>query len=338
VSEDRKPLLRRRTVLYGGAATVCAGASGVVLWSRNERGMRSATHIARAQGYDEAKLEGVIRDGLATLGLSRRKLAGKRVLLKPNLVEPSRDAPHVNTHPTFVRAVVEVLRRLDCREVSVGEGPGHMRDTQLVLEESGFEGMLKAGRVPFFDLNHDDISPVENRLGFTGLGRLYLPRSLRRFDLVVSMPKMKTHHWAGLTLSMKNLFGVMPGIVYGWPKNVFHVRGISQSVLDIVAAVRPQLAIVDGIVAMEGDGPILGQPRKANLVVLGENCVAVDATCARLMGFDPMEINYLRAASGSLGPIRSGHIEQRGEEARAPERPFKLLDHPEVERFQSARL
>jgi uncharacterized protein (DUF362 family) len=310
----------------------------VVLWSRNERGMRSATHVARARSYDETKLEAVIWNGLTTLGLSRRKLAGKRVLLKPNLVEASRDAPHVNTHPAFVRAVVEVLRRLDCREVSVGEGPGHMRDTQLVLEESGFDGMLKAGRVPFVDLNHDDIRPVENRLGFTGLKRLFLPRTIGRFDLVVSVPKMKTHHWAGLTLSMKNLFGVMPGIVYGWPKNVFHVRGISRSILDIAAAVRPQLAIVDGIVAMEGDGPILGQPKKADLVVMGENCVAVDATCARLMGFDPMEIDYLAVASGRLGPIRSGHIEQRGEEARPAPQPFRLLEHPELERFRKARL
>ena len=337
MSEDR-PLLRRRTVLYGGAATICAGAGGAVVWSRNERGMRASTHVARATSYDAgAKLETVIRDGLATLGVAR-SLAGKRVLLKPNLVEPGRDAPHVNTHPGFLRAVVEALRRLDCREVAVGEGPGHMRDTQLVLEESGLDAVLSADRIPFIDLNHDETHPVQNLLGLTGLGRLHLPRSLRRFDVIVSVPKMKTHHWAGVTLSMKNLFGVMPGIVYGWPKNVLHVQGIAESILDITAAVRPQLAIVDGVVAMEGDGPILGVPRKANLVVMGASCVAVDATCARLMGFDPLEIDYLKAASGRLGPIRSGHIEQRGEEVRPPERPFRLLAHPLLERFRKARL
>ena len=74
------------------------------------------------------------------------------------------------------------------------------------------------------------------------------------------MPKLKTHHWAGVTLSLKNFFGCMPGRVYGWPKNVLHVRGIPESILDINAAVRPHLAIVDGIVGMEGDGPIMGDP------------------------------------------------------------------------------
>ena len=88
--------------------------------------------------------------------------------------------------------------------------------------------------------------------------KLSLPQSLRRADLIVSLPKMKTHHWAGVTLSMKNLFGVMPGVCYGWPKNVLHHAGIRQSILDINAAVRPHLAIVDGIIGMEGDGPIMG--------------------------------------------------------------------------------
>ena len=82
---------------------------------------------------------------------------------------------------------------------------------------------------------------------------------------------MKTHHWAGVTLAMKNLFGVMPGVYYGWPKNVLHYAGIPGSILDINAAVRPHLAIVDGIVGMEGDGPIMGTPRHAGLLVMGTN-------------------------------------------------------------------
>ena len=80
---------------------------------------------------------------------------------------------------------------------------------------------------------------MPNRRGFTRLGTLHLPASLRRADLVVSLPKMKTHHWAGVTLAMKNLFGVMPGVAYGWPKNVLHHAGIPGSILDINAAVGP---------------------------------------------------------------------------------------------------
>ena len=79
------------------------------------------------------------------------------------------------------------------------------------------------------------------------------------------MPKLKTHHWAGMTCSMKNLFGTVPGAVYGWPKNVLHVAGIHDSILDLTATVRPHLTIVDAIVGMEGDGPIMGRPRPLGL-------------------------------------------------------------------------
>ena len=71
---------------------------------------------------------------------------------------------------------------------------------------------------------------------------------------------MKTHHWAGVTLSLKNLFGTLPGLVYGWPKNDLHWAGIEQSILDIAGAVRPAYSIIDGIVGMEGNGPISGEP------------------------------------------------------------------------------
>ena len=151
---------------------------------------------------------------------------------------------------------------------------------------------------------------------------------LQRADLIVSLPKMKTHHWAGVTLSLKNFFGVMPGIVYGWPKNVLHYAGIGPSILDIAAAVRPHLAIVDGIIGMEGDGPIMGTPRHSGVLVMGTNLPAVDATCARLMEIDPWRIGYLAAASGRLGPIAERHIEQRGESIKDVSQKFELLDHP----------
>jgi uncharacterized protein (DUF362 family) len=332
---SEQPRISRRALLYGGAATVCAAAGGAVVWSRGERGLRAAAFVGRADSYEDgARLEALVLDGLRELGVDRAALRGKRVLLKPNLVEPSREAPHINTSPAVVRAVAQALRRFDCREVAVGEGPGHVRDTDLVLEESGLGPVLAEDRIPFHDLNHDEVQPVANRMGFTGLEHLYLPRALRRFDLVVSLPKMKTHHWAGVTLSMKNLFGLLPGIVYGWPKNVLHRKGIARSILDVSATVRPGLAIVDGIVGMEGDGPIMGRPRPSGLLVMGRNPAAVDATSCRLMGFEPRRIEYLAVASGRLGPIRSEHIEQRGEALSGLVQRFELLDHPSLKRFR----
>lgn len=317
--------LKRRGFLTGAGALAAAGIGARVWRDRDEWACRAEVFVGRAASYDD-DLGRVIADGLRALGLSPRWAAGRSVLLKPNLVEPSREAPHINTHPAVVRAAAEVFRRWGAREVVVGEGQGHCRDADYVLEQSGLGRVLGEERVEFIDLNHDDVVSVPNDLRFTALKRLTLPAALRRADLVVSMPKMKTHHWAGVTLSMKNLFGVMPGVVYGWPKNVLHHAGIPQSILDITAAVRPQLALVDGIVAMEGDGPIMGVPRKAGVLVLGTNLPAVDATCTRLMGLDPWRIAYLAAASGRLGPIAARHIDQRGESVAALSQKFRVLN------------
>ena len=153
-------------------------------------------------------------------------------------------------------------------------------------------------------LNHDDVRTVTLGSRFTDLTELQLPVELLQADLVVSMPKLKTHHWAGMTGSMKNLFGVVPGAVYGWPKNILHWRGIDNSIVDLVSTIRPGLAIVDGIVGMEGDGPIMGTARPVGCVVMGQDPVAVDATCARVMGLRPERINFPPDGGGVPGQRR----------------------------------
>jgi uncharacterized protein (DUF362 family) len=326
--------MNRRNFLtgVGGLATIGIGAKLVSDW--NERSLRAQVFIARATSY-QADLQSIIAAGLRELGLSGAWVRGRSVLLKPNLVEPCRGVPQVNTHPAVVRAAAEVFRQWGSREVLVAEGPGHCRDAQLVLDQSGLGAVLDESRLEFVDLNHDDVRYVPNVFRATSLRELALPATLQRADLIVSLPKMKTHHWAGVTLSMKNFFGVMPGIVYGWPKNVLHHAGIGPSILDIAAAVRPHLAIVDGIVGMEGDGPIMGTPRQAGVLVMGTNLPAVDATCSRLMRINPWKIGYLAAASGRLGPISERNIEQRGETIDHLAQPFALLDHPSFAELRS---
>jgi len=322
---------RRALVASGYAVTGLLAAKAARDW--DESSWRADVFIGRADSYS-ADLGRIVSEGMAEIGLSPAWARGKSVLLKPNLVEPSRAEPHVNTHPGLIRAVVEVFRSWDAREVFVAEGAGHCRDTDLVLEQSGLGPLLAHERVEFVDLNHDDFTTTRNRFGATSMANLHLPKSLQRADLVVSLPKMKTHHWAGVTLAMKNLFGVMPGLAYGWPKNVLHHAGIVGSILDINAAVKPHLAIVDGIVGMEGDGPIMGTPKHSGVLVIGANLPAVDATAARLMGIDPRRIPYLAAASGRLGPIAESHIHQRGESIASLESRFALLDHPSFAQFR----
>ena len=281
--------------------------------------------MARAADY-ASPLEPTIERGLRELGIDAEVVRGKRVLLKPNLVEPDPGRRHVNTDPTVVRAVAAVLRKLGAARVVVGEGAGHRRDAYQVLEDSGMAEMLRHERLEFVDLNYEPAFSTPNAGGFGPLTHLNLPRLLREIDWVVSLPKLKTHHWVGVTLAMKNLFGLMPGLVYGWPKNVLHVAGIESSILDICATVRPQLAIVDGIVGMEGDGPILGEARAAGVLVLGTSLPAVDATAARLMGVRPERVAYLNAAAPRLGPIDANDIEQRGESIESVRTPFALRE------------
>lgn len=291
--------------------------------------MRADVLIARAPNYG-VDLTGLIGEGLSTLGITRRDIRGKRVLLKPNLVETARGRSHINTHPAVVVAAAEAMRRLDAREVIVAEAQGHRRDSRLVLDESGMGQALRESGLEFVDLNHDDVARVANAGDRTSLEGLYLPKTLLKADWIVSMPKLKTHHWVGATCSMKNLFGVMPGIVYGWPKNVLHYEGIDNAILDINATVRPSLAIVDGIVGMEGDGPIMGTPKTVGAVIMGRNLTAVDATAARVMRLSPRTIGYLKGASGRLGPIHEWNITQRGELIADLRTPFEILDVPHL--------
>jgi uncharacterized protein (DUF362 family) len=283
------------------------------------------TFIAKAPRY-RMELSSLILRGLQELRVAPQEIRGKHILLKPNLVETRPGSEHINTHPLVVRAAVEAFLHLGAARVLVAEGVGHRRDSLLVLEESGLAEVLFEDRIPFADLNYDTVFTVANTHGATRLTTLTFPDTLKQVDWIVSLAKMKTHHWAGVTLSMKNLFGVMPGSYYGWPKNVLHAAGIVESILDINAALKPQLAIVDGIIGMEGDGPIMGTPKPAGVLVMGRNLPAVDATCARIMGINPQRIPYLAGAAGKLGPIREAHIRQLGETIAGVRAPFALIE------------
>ena len=325
--------LSRRQFVGLGSAALLGGYAAYEVIGRIGGWGRGATYIGRAAGYD-APLVPVIRAGLAALGVDRGLVSGKRVLLKPNLVETAPGQPHINTHPSVVVAAAEVFREFDAREVIVAEGQGHRRDSELVLDESGMGDALDSAGVQFIDLNHDTIERVRNRGRWTRLEELYLPRELLRADLVVSMPKLKTHHWVGVTCAMKNLFGVMPGVVYGWPKNPLHHQGIHQSIMDINMTVRPALAIVDGIVGMDGDGPIMGEPVAAGCLVMGRNLAAVDATCVRVMGLNPEGVGYLKLARGRVGPVHEARIQQCGVGIEAVRTSFRVLD---LEHLRSVR-
>ncbi len=323
--EEMQQPSRRAILALGGAAVACVAGTKAVRWALAPT---AEVFVAKNQKYEQG-LEKTIQDGLLSCGYQPQQFAGKRVLLKPNLVEPSRQVPHMTTHPAMIVAASEVFRRWGAT-VRVGEAPGHVRDTEMALVESGVGEALRDAGLTFADLNYEQVGWRRNRGRFSPLPGIYFPQNVLEADYIVSMPKLKTHHWVGLTCSMKNFYGVLPGIKYGWPKNVLHHNGIPQTVADINATLSNTLAIVDGIDCMEGDGPILGSMKQMGLVLVGANLPALDATAARIIGLRPERISYLQLTADRLGPIAENRIEQRGERWQEVADAFRILDEPHL--------
>jgi uncharacterized protein (DUF362 family) len=318
--------LTRRGFL-GGAATALAALTacrGRQPWDAHEFApLPAASDVLLLPARDyAADIGALVSHGLRELDLS---LAGARVLIKPNLVEYEAGTV-INTHPHVIAGVADAARRAGAREVVVAEGPGHRRDLEYLVSSTGLADVLRDASLPFVDLNVDDVRRVPLRSRFMELAEFALPVSVLAADVVISVPKLKTHHWAGMTCGMKNLFGTAPGAVYGWPKNVLHYRDIHHAIVDLTATVRPSLVVVDAVVSMEGDGPIMGRPKATGFIAMGRDPVAVDATCARAMGLDPAKLPYLGIASRFLGHLDEARIRQRGEPIARVRTEFDLIE------------
>jgi uncharacterized protein (DUF362 family) len=316
----------RREVLTATAGVAAAALAGC---GKPAPLVPARVSIVRAPAYDQSVYQTV----RSLLDEHRVDVRGRDVVIKPNLVEFEPES-FINTNPLLVHAAVEAFLARGAASVRIAEGPGHRRDTLDLADAAGYFRIVPKFEDLFVDLNLDDVTRVNLPGRFSPLGQLYLPNTALRAGLLVSMAKMKTHHWVGATLSMKNLFGLVPGGVYGWPKNVLHWAGITESIADLHAAFPRQFAMVDGIVGMQGNGPIQGTAKPVGVLVAGSDPVAVDATCCRIMRIDPQQIGYLRLATGGVeAQISEANIRQTGESIAAVATPFELI--PE---FQSMRL
>jgi uncharacterized protein (DUF362 family) len=315
----RKSLGERLGSAFRGMAVKAAG-------HLRQPPAQTAVHIGPVTDYN-ADLADLLQRQYRDAFRERVPLAGKRVVLKPNLVEYHRDKV-INTNPNVVAAVIELCKREGAGEVIVAEGPGHWRNVEYLVRASGLGDVLRHYGVPFVDLNHDEPVKTPNLGRLTGLDYLYLSRTVATAEVLISLPKLKTHHWAGATLSLKNLFGTLPGICYGWPKNELHWRGIDNSIVDIALTRTPDLAVVDGIVGMEGDGPLNGTPRAVGALIMGCDPLAVDATCCRLMKLNPERVaSLVLGYQKKLGRLREAEIQQIGERLESLAQPFETVPH-----------
>lgn len=288
--------------------------------------------IVPCPSYDKEELLNAIHGGWQKTDAPEVK--NKKIVIKPNLVELSIKRP-INTDVRLVEALVRFFQKLGAREVIIAEGPGHRRDTEAVWQKAGYFDLKNKFNISLIDLNYDDLRAIKTISYKDSLIKnLYLPKTILSADLIISVPRMKTHHWVGVTLSLKNMIGIVPGIKYGWPKNIIHWNGIERSIIEINATIPTHYTIVDGVIGMEGDGPIMGSPKKVGALVMGSNALSVDATTARMMGLEPLRIDYFQAAhENSLGSLQTEDIILTASEIEAFKTDFDL--NPEFSYLKS---
>jgi uncharacterized protein (DUF362 family) len=304
--------MTRREVLVASGAAMLAGCS-----VGGPPAQKARVTILKAPAYDQ-NLYSIVRQLLEELSVR-----GKHVVLKPNLVEFDASRP-VNTHPIFAAAALEGFRSLGAASVRIAEGPGHRRDALDIADAAGYFREIPGFEELFCDLNLDAVERVPLTQPYSKLRELYLPRTLLGADLVVSLAKMKTHHWVGATLSMKNFFGTVPGGVYGWPKNILHWSGIPECISDLHTVFNKHFGLIDGVYGMQGNGPIQGDAKFCGVIAGSRDLPALDATCCRIMGMDPSRLKYLEY-SAKAGQLQAENVEQSGETIASVQTDFELF-------------
>lgn len=251
------------------------------------------------RSYDVASLKAFILEALTRINFTVPK---GRVLLKPNLVMGRAPRKAVNTHPAMVRAVGEIFLDAGC-DVLIGDSPGY-ESTERALKGAQIMPVVKdlGLRVAAFDRQiekrSDGISPYRS---FT------FGEDPEEYDLIVNLPKLKTHGMMGLTLAVKNTFGFIPR----YEKARWHLRGgrdrllFAAMLIDIFNLVRPGLSVLDGIVGMDGEGPSSGRPRDFGLIAVADDAYALDAMIEKQVGLtEPLPLTVLAQEHGLLKEAR----------------------------------
>lgn len=255
--------------------------------------------VVRCGSYEPAEVNAAVREAVSLLGgISRFVRAGERVLLKPNLLSAKAPDRAITTHP----AVLEVLSAL-VREAggipSIGDSPGGaIRGVERVWRNTGMLDLAERTGVPLVSFEASGSVEAAGKL------RTYMvARPVLEADAVLNVAKMKTHVLTSYTGCVKNMFGIIPGFM----KSRLHSIAprpvpFARHIVDVYSLVRPRLNLLDGVVAMEGDGPSGGRPRPVGAILAGEDAVAVDAVAAGMMGFGEGRVPTLRiAAERGLG-------------------------------------
>ena len=260
----------------------------------------SPVGVTRCSDYDIGRVLDSVVDCLAPLGgMSTFVSPGQRVLVKPNLLAPAPPEAAITTHPAVVRAVVRLVKQAggmpligDSPSAGVPTTPSGLRRLYRVT------GMLEVAEAEGVELAWDLSGVAVANPGGKLVKRFDLIRPAIEADVVVAVPKLKTHALTTLTGATKILFGLLAGLAKPACHASFHDPDLfGDMLLDLIAAVRPALFVMDAVIAMEGEGPGRGgRPRYLGVLLAGPDAVALDLTACRLVGADPLAVPPLRAA------------------------------------------
>ncbi len=267
--------------------------------------------LVRAESYEPVLLDQAVAQVLSHLGgLERFVRPGMRVLLKPNLLSAKAPERAITTHPELVAAVGRAVKSLGAR-VIVGDSPaGAEKGIDRLWQNCGLTAIAQRDGFTLVNFELSGSRPV-----VVDGETYYIAKPVLDADLVISLPKLKTHVLTLMTGGVKNTFGCIPGFRKGlYHKEAPKPQLFAKVLVDIFSAVRPALTIIDAVVAMEGDGPSSGTPRQVGLVAASEDAVALDTVMSAVMGLNPEKVHTTRfSAERGLGEGRLSHITTAGE-------------------------
>lgn len=282
-----------------------------------ERASRKEVALLRCEVYECNLLKTCMREGLGAIGVDTSVFKGKKVLIKPNLLSASPPESAVVTHPEFFRALLQLVKE-EGGDPMMAESPA-FQPLAKVMKTAGYDPIIREEGCKLADTHETAILFYENGKGYR---RFELPLALFDADIVINLPKFKTHSLTYITGAVKNLFG----LIHGLNKSRCHVKAptreaFSDFLLDLYEALlrgfeRPKtfIHIMDAVLAMEGEGPgRKGRPRKVGAVILGKDAVAVDAVAIGIAGLDPRKAPTLFVgAKRGLGENLLDRIDIRG--------------------------
>lgn len=260
---------------------------------------KSKVVILPCESYEEEKIYSLLKTGIQELGgLSRLTGKEEKILLKPNLLKKAEVEKAVITHPVVVGAFARILREEGYKNIVLADSCGH-GTTRQVIQGTGMDTYLKKYDIPAIDYTKG--IHVDNPSGIQAK-EFILPQELLEADCVISLSKMKTHALERITGAVKNSYG----FVYGKNKAIGHTKypsadSFARMLIDLNQYVKPRLYVMDGIVAMEGNGPGSGDPVNMNVILLSTDPVALDSVFARLVHLKPEMVptNYHGGKDGT---------------------------------------